>query len=82
MDTHEVLPGIEIGDIGPKLGYSSKDNGFMRFDNIRIPRGQHLNRLCGIDREGNFEIKGDLRAIYQIMVAIRMQIVATSGFVI
>lgn len=24
------LPGVEIGDIGPKLGMSSKDNGYMR----------------------------------------------------
>jgi acyl-CoA oxidase len=37
-ETHLPLPGFELGDIGPKLGYSSKDNGYMRIDNVRIPR--------------------------------------------
>jgi len=27
METHEKLPNVEIGDIGPKWGYSTKDNG-------------------------------------------------------
>ncbi len=36
--THKPLPGVTVGDIGPKYGYMSKDNGFVRFDNIRIPR--------------------------------------------
>lgn len=27
MDTHEPLPGIYIGDIGPKMGYNGTDNG-------------------------------------------------------
>lgn len=36
--TYEPLPGIEMGDIGPKFGYSSKDNGYMFFRNVRIPR--------------------------------------------
>ena len=81
LETHECLPGIEIGEMGSKLGYNSKDNGFMRFNHIRIARGQHLSKLCGIDKEGNFDIRGDLRAIYQIMVAIRMQIAATAGFI-
>ena len=72
LDSHECLPGIKIGDLGPKLGYASKDNGFMIFNHVRIPRQNHLCRLCGIDRKGDFEIRGDLRAIYQIMVNIRM----------
>jgi alkylation response protein AidB-like acyl-CoA dehydrogenase len=33
------MPGFELGDIGPKLGYNSKDNGYMRIDSVRIPRG-------------------------------------------
>jgi acyl-CoA oxidase len=37
-NTHLPLPGIEGGDIGPKYGYNSKENGFLRFTNVRIPR--------------------------------------------
>ena len=32
MATHQPLPGIEVGDIGPKYGYNTKDNGFIRFN--------------------------------------------------
>jgi acyl-CoA oxidase len=38
LDTHQPLPGVEMGDIGPKFGYNSKDNGFMSFNNFPIPR--------------------------------------------
>ena len=37
-DTHKHLPGIKTGDMGPKFGYSSKDNGWMSLDNVRISR--------------------------------------------
>lgn len=29
-NTMEPLPGVEIGDVGPKMGMMSKDNGFMK----------------------------------------------------
>lgn len=34
-ETHEPLPGIVIGDIGPKYGYASMDNAYMLFNNFR-----------------------------------------------
>ncbi len=33
-----LLPGVEAGDIGPKIGYNNQDNGYCRFDHVRIPR--------------------------------------------
>lgn len=36
--TYEVVEGIEVGDMGTKLGFNSKDNGFIRFKDYRIPR--------------------------------------------
>ena len=30
MQTHEPLPGIDVGDIGPKFGYNGVDNGYVR----------------------------------------------------
>ena len=35
--THKVLPGVIIGDCGPKTGLNVIDNGFIMFDNVRIP---------------------------------------------
>ena len=30
MQTHAPLPGIDVGDIGPKVGYNGVDNGYVR----------------------------------------------------
>ena len=68
-----------VGDLGNKFGYSTIDNCWIIFNQVRIPRENMLCRLAHLDKEGNFEIRGDLRALYQIMVAIRQQIVVTAG---
>ena len=38
MDTHMPLKGIEVGDLGTKLGYNSVDNGYLKFTNFRVDR--------------------------------------------
>lgn len=37
-DTHEPLPGVQIGEIGRKMGFNGVNNGFLGFDHVRIPR--------------------------------------------
>lgn len=37
-ETHMPLPGIKIGEIGSKMGLNSTNNGFLGFENVRIPR--------------------------------------------
>jgi acyl-CoA oxidase len=37
-DDFSVMPGVKLGDMGPKFGYQSKDNGWLQFDNVRIPK--------------------------------------------
>jgi hypothetical protein len=55
MDDHTLLPGIETGDIGPKIGYNNMDNGYARFDNVRIPRRNMAMRFAMVDEEGNYK---------------------------
>jgi acyl-CoA oxidase len=71
-DTHRPLPGIEIGDIGPKYGYPHKDNGYMMFDHFRVPRSAILSRYINVQKDGNIEIKGDPRVAYATMLWIRV----------
>jgi acyl-CoA oxidase len=35
LNTRQPLPGIVVGDIGPKYGYPGMDNGYMLFNNYR-----------------------------------------------
>lgn len=51
---HMVLPGIIIGDCGKKEGQDGIDNGFIMFNNARIPKDNLLNRLSDIDENGKF----------------------------
>jgi acyl-CoA oxidase len=45
IDTHVLLPGVTAGDVGAKLGYNSVDNGYLAFDQVRIPRVDMLSRF-------------------------------------
>ena len=66
------LKGVKCGDMGPKMGYNSKNNGWCTFDQVRIPRDQMLMRYTKVDRDGNFSVEGDTRALYSVMMSIRM----------
>lgn len=46
------LPGIDVGDIGPKIGFHSKDNGYLILKNIRIPRKNMLRKYVSVSKEG------------------------------
>jgi acyl-CoA oxidase len=57
-----------VGDIGTKMGYNSMDNGYLSFNQVRIPRFNMLARFAQVDKEGNFGYDGDLKAVYMTMV--------------
>lgn len=72
LETWMPMPGIECGDMGPKMGYNSKNNGWCSFNNVRIPRDNMPMRYVSVDREGTFSVEGDTRALYSVMMDIRI----------
>ncbi|KAL1211138.1 putative peroxisomal acyl-coenzyme A oxidase 1.2 [Cardamine amara subsp. amara] len=83
LDDHSPLPGITIGDIGMKFGngaYNSMDNGFLMFNQFRIPRDQMLMRLSKVTREGKY-IASDVprQLVYGTMVSVRQTIVSKAS---
>ncbi len=54
-ETHMSFPGIILGDCGKKIGHDTIDNGFIIFENYRIPKENMLNRFSNITKEGIFE---------------------------
>ncbi|KAG0150496.1 hypothetical protein CROQUDRAFT_38258 [Cronartium quercuum f. sp. fusiforme G11] len=76
MKTREPLEGRIIGDIGPKLGYQTTDNGMILFDNVRIPHNHFLSRFSKIDPiTGNYIKPQNAKLAYGTMTYIRAGIV-------
>ncbi len=48
------MPGVTIEDCGAKLGLNGVDNGRLLFDQVRVPRGNLLDRFAQLDREGRY----------------------------
>uniref|UniRef100_A0A2P2JJU2 Acyl-coenzyme A oxidase n=1 Tax=Rhizophora mucronata TaxID=61149 RepID=A0A2P2JJU2_RHIMU len=83
LDDHMPLSGITIGDIGAKFGngaYNSMDNGLLRFDRVRIPRDQMLQRVLQVTRKGKC-VQSDVprQLVYGTMVYVRQAIVADAS---
>lgn len=36
LEDHQPLPGIEVGDLGSKLGYQGVDNGYLRMNHVHV----------------------------------------------
>jgi len=53
-ENHKPLPGIELGDLGPKLGDHANDTGFMRMKDVRIPREALLARYQQVTPSGEY----------------------------
>lgn len=48
-----MILGITVGEIGSKLGLNSINNGYLAFDNVRIPRVQMLMKNVQVLKVNN-----------------------------
>jgi acyl-CoA oxidase len=53
--TLKPFKGVIIGDMGEKIGLNGIDNGFILFDNYRIPKANLLNRTGDVNDNGVYE---------------------------
>jgi acyl-CoA oxidase len=70
-NTRKMMPGVKAGDLGPKMGGSSLDNGWVIYSNVRIPRTNMMSRFVSVSKDGEFEMHGDLRAVYAVLINTR-----------
>ena len=80
MDDHRPVAGIEIGDIGKKFGFDATDNGFVRFNKIRIPRFNMLMQFARVHADGRFERVGSELLMYAAMLLMRSQLPQYAAF--
>ncbi|KAM9314154.1 peroxisomal acyl-coenzyme A oxidase 1 isoform 1-T1 [Pholidichthys leucotaenia] len=82
LTTHEPLPGIVVGDIGPKFGFNEIDNGFLKLENVRIPRENMLMKYAKVEPDGTYIKPPSTKLTYGTMVFIRSLIVGDSARVL
>ncbi|XP_077990002.1 peroxisomal acyl-coenzyme A oxidase 1-like [Glandiceps talaboti] len=72
LEDHEPMPGVTVGDIGPKFGINYEDNGFARFDNVRIPRDNMLMKFAKILPSGQYVKPQNTRLSYGTLLYMRV----------
>ena len=78
LEDHRAMRGIIVGDIGPKFGYEEADNGFLKFDHVRIPRENLLMRFARVEPDGTYVRPKSEKLSYGTMVFTRTAIAYTS----
>uniref|UniRef100_A0A4W4E8Y7 Acyl-coenzyme A oxidase n=1 Tax=Electrophorus electricus TaxID=8005 RepID=A0A4W4E8Y7_ELEEL len=83
MKTHQPLPGrwmcVVVGDIGPKFGFDEVDNGYLKLENVRIPRENMLMKYAKVEPDGTYLKPPSDKLTYGTMVFIRAMIVGESA---
>lgn len=83
LKTHLPLPGIVVGDIGPKYGYASMDNGYMLFDQLRVPHSAMLSNYSRVDpNTGTYSKPSNPAVVYGSLTAVRAAIIMHARLII
>lgn len=83
MKTHEPLENIHVGDIGPKFGYNTMDNGFLLFNKVKVPHISMLAKFTHVDpATGKFARRGSPSLVYGTLTWVRSTIVMQAGSVL
>ncbi|KAI8391735.1 acyl-CoA dehydrogenase/oxidase C-terminal [Radiomyces spectabilis] len=76
LEDHRPMKGVTVGDIGPKFGFNSVDNGFVMFDHYRIPHVAFLSKYAQVKPGSGEYIKPpNAKLSYGTMVFVRANIV-------
>ncbi|PGH36099.1 hypothetical protein GX50_01111 [[Emmonsia] crescens] len=76
MKTHQPPKSILVGDIGPKYGYNSMDNGYLLFNQHRVPHDAMLAGYSRVDPETGEYIKPkNPEVVYGTMTHVRAKLV-------
>lgn len=69
------MKGITIGEIGTKVGFNTVNNGFLAFDNVRIPLKNMLMKNAKVLENGEFTKSQSPVLNYGVMTQVRVDIV-------
>ncbi|KAF2864023.1 acyl-CoA oxidase [Piedraia hortae CBS 480.64] len=83
LETHELLENVYAGDIGPKFGYNTMDNGFLLFNKVKVPHISMLARFSSVaPSSGEYIQPKSASLVYGSMTWVRSTIVLQAGSVL
>ncbi|KAK5400795.1 hypothetical protein LTR06_011255 [Exophiala xenobiotica] len=83
LKTHKPLNNIHVGDIGPKFGFNTMDNGFLLLNQVEIPHQNMLARFSRVDVETNKYVRpSNPSLVYGTLTWVRSNIVLRAGGVL
>ena len=68
-DQGAPMPGVTIGDDGPKAGLLGVDNGRLSFDHVTVPRDMLLDRYGQVAEDGTYtsSIENETRRFFTML---------------
>ena len=48
------MPGVELGEIGPKLNDTSNNIGYCRFTRLRVPLAHMFSKFSSVEADGTY----------------------------
>eukprot|EP00127_Corallochytrium_limacisporum_P002570 Clim_evm6s134 gene=Clim_evmTU6s134 len=78
-DTGDLLPGIFIGDCGAKMGRDEIDNGWIQFNQVRIPRTNMLMKWSQVKEDGTYVPPPKKELAYGALTGGRVEITLQSA---
>eukprot|EP00948_MAST-09A_sp_MAST-9A-sp1_P001675 g1675.t1 len=88
-ENHVPLPGITLGEIGPKIGDNGTETGYLRLQNVRIPRKWMMMKNQEVTPEGVYQRTARAKKagsgaakkmMYSTMLSIRAGLVMGAGY--
>ena len=80
LKTHQPLENIHIGDIGPKFGFNTMDNGFVLFNQVKIPHIAMLAKFSSVDPSTSKYLRpASPSLVYGTLTFVRSHIVQEAG---
>lgn len=77
--TFTLMPGVNIGDIGKKMGRDGIDNGYIQFTFVRVPRATLLMKYTQVARDGTVTEPPLAQLTYGALLGGRTSMVADSS---
>lgn len=74
-----LLPGVNIGDCGKKMGRDGIDNGYIQFTHVRIPRSYMLMKHTKVSRDGTVTAPPLAQLAYGALIGGRVSMVIDSA---